>query len=99
MLKTTVATNGDNNALQRVLFGDGNRLPVNALLTLPDGQTGVTGATTYYLSFTSSTTSIQFTTKRQAAGPVMVPFVVLDRWVSGSRSWGVARGLPASERS
>jgi hypothetical protein len=77
-LAVTVIPTGANNQLLSIAFGNGARVPVNALLDLPDGRTGVTGTPTFTAS--ANTTQTTFFIRRQTAGAqTFVPFVVTDR--------------------
>jgi hypothetical protein len=77
-LRATISATGTSNSIVRVEIGNGSKLPVNALLSFPDGRTGVTGATTSYAPF--GATQVTFDVRRQAAGgAVTVPFVAYDR--------------------
>jgi subtilisin family serine protease len=76
-LAVTVVTSAANNRLVSLAFGNGPRSPVNALLDLPDGRTGLTGTPTW--TPTTRMTQSTFWVKRQAGGQVFVPFIVTDR--------------------
>lgn len=73
-LVTTVAATSNN--LLQIQFGADGKDPTNALLTFLDGRTNVSGSTSY--TPPSGTGSTTFSTKRQSAGAVMVPIVVVD---------------------
>ncbi|MCC7367978.1 MAG: S8 family serine peptidase [Chloroflexi bacterium] len=72
-----VTVTGANNRLLSISFGAPGRPPVNALLDLPDGSIGVTGTPIWTAG--PGVTQTTFYVRRQAAGPVTVPFVVADR--------------------
>jgi hypothetical protein len=73
----TVRVTGAGNALSALTFGNGPRVPTNALIDLPDGRTGLTGTPSY--APPAGSTQTTFWVRRQAAGaPVQVPFVVAD---------------------
>ena len=70
-----VTVSGTNNRLLSIGFSSGAAVPVNALLDLPDGRTGVTGAPTWTAG--PGTTQATFYVRRQNPGaPVTVPFTV-----------------------
>jgi hypothetical protein len=75
-LAVTVTVTGTNNLVQSIAFGNGSRAPVNALIDLPDGRTGLTGTPIW--TATGSGTTTTFFLRRQAPGSITVPFVVTD---------------------
>jgi len=76
-LAVTVVVSGANNRLVNIVFGNGPRVPTNALLDLPDGRVGLTGTPTW--TATTTTTTTTFWVRRQTPGlTVTVPFVVND---------------------
>jgi subtilisin family serine protease len=74
----TVSVSGTNNRLLSLSFSSGAAVPVNALLDLPDGRTGVTGTPTWTAS--PGTTETTFYVRRQTPGATLtVPFTITDR--------------------
>jgi subtilisin family serine protease len=86
-LSATVTVSGTGNNLLSIVFGNGTRVPVNALLDLPDGRTGLTGTPTF--TAPSGATTATFFVRRQVSGnQTFVPFVVTDR----CGTWGTFVG-------
>lgn len=74
----TVTVSGTNNLLLALDFGGASGALLNAMLDLPDGRTGVTGAPGW--SAPSALTQTTFSVRRQVSGGwVRVPFTVTDR--------------------
>lgn len=88
-----VAVQSAGNRLVSIAFGNGGRAPVNALLDLPDGRTGLTGTPVWTAS--AGLTQTTFWVRRQSAGsPVTVPFVVTDRCGPWSTFVGAGAAAP-----
>jgi len=84
-LSVTV-TAAAGNTINSISFGNPTRSPVNALLDLPDGRTGVTGSPT--LNLPAHPTSTTFFVRRQTAGQdVFVPLTVNDSFAANCGSW------------
>jgi hypothetical protein len=74
----TLQIAGANNRLIGVAFANGLRVPINALIDLPDGRTGLTGTPSWFAP--SILTGETFWIKRQTTtDPITVPFIVTDR--------------------
>ena len=89
----TVTVTGTNNRLLSIGFSSGSAVPVNALLDLPDGRTGVTGTPVWTAS--PGVTQTTFFVRRQDPGaPVTVPFTVTDRCGTWRTFVGAGTGAP-----
>jgi uncharacterized repeat protein (TIGR01451 family) len=76
-LQVTLSTNIAGNTVQSVRFGTNTRSPVHALVDLPDGRTGLSGAMTVQPNPGSA--SYTFWIRRDAAGqPTTVPLIVTN---------------------
>lgn len=77
-LVVTAAVTDPANRLLSITFGANGRVPVGALLDLPDGRIGVSGATSY--SAPDGATEATFAVRRASGGqPATVPLIVADR--------------------
>jgi subtilisin family serine protease len=89
----SVSVTGTNNRLLSIGFSSGAAVPVNALLDLPDGRTGVTGTPTWTAG--PGATQVTFYVRRQNPGAaVTVPFTVTDRCGAWRTFVGGGTGAP-----
>jgi hypothetical protein len=76
-LRVIVRATGNGNFLQEIRAGTDRQAPINALIDLPDGRTGLTGSVVATLAPIAP--SYTFYVRRIAQSrPTMVPLVILD---------------------